>query len=384
MFEKLKELMDSMIDMGIPGASILVKQHGMEIYRYATGFSDREKQIPMTGNERVYIYSCSKVITCTAALQLWEKGKFDLDDELGKYMPEFAEMSVRTPEGCAAAKNKITIRDLFRMSAGMDYNLTSPPLMKARAESAGECPTRETVCYMAQQPLLYEPGQGWQYSLAHDVIAALVEVISGEKFEDYVEKHIFAPLGIKNSTFVLKEDEKDTIAPLYRNDPLPDSEEPRIERIRCANVYIFGPKYASGGAGCVSTLDDYSTFLEGLKDGKLLKAETVKMMSTDMLEEGAQRTGHDEWCGSGTYGYGLGVRCAPSTGESSVTDYGWGGAAGAYLAIDPVNDLTVFYVQHVLNSPNKLQRTQILPLIQEVVAGTSASRSAGGDRENGF
>ena len=365
MFEKLKELMDSMIDMGIPGASILVKQHGMEIYRYATGFSDREKQIPMTGNERVYIYSCSKVITCTAALQLWEKGKFDLDDELGKYMPEFAEMSVRTPEGCAAAKNKITIRDLFRMSAGMDYNLTSPPLMKARAESAGECPTRETVCYMAQQPLLYEPGQGWQYSLAHDVIAALVEVISGEKFEDYVEKHIFAPLGIKNSTFVLKEDEKDTIAPLYRNDPLPDSEEPRIERIRCANVYIFGPKYASGGAGCVSTLDDYSTFLEGLKDGKLLKAETVKMMSTDMLEEGAQRTGHDEWCGSGTYGYGLGVRCAPSTGESSVTDYGWGGAAGASVYVDPSVRLGVFYAHHMLNPQEDYYQPRLRDVLYE-------------------
>ena len=374
MFEKLKELMDSMVAMGIPGVSILVKQHGREIYRYAAGFSDRENKIPMTGNERVFIYSCSKVITCTAALQLWEQGKFGLDDELGKYMPEFAEMSVQTPDGCTAAKNKITIRDLFRMSAGMDYSLTSPPLLKARTETGGKCPTRETVRYMAQQPLLYEPGQGWQYSLAHDVIAALVEVISGEKFETYVEKHIFAPLGIKNSTFVLKEEEKETIIPLYRNDPLPDSDVARIERIRCANVYIFGPQYASGGAGCVSTLDDYSTFLEGLKDGKLLKPDTVKMMSTDILEEGPQRTGHDEWCGGGTYGYGLGVRCPPSTGASDVTDFGWGGAAGAYLAIDPVNDLTVFYIQHVLNSPNKLQRTQILPLIQEYVAGPSSSR----------
>ncbi|MBO5959138.1 MAG: beta-lactamase family protein, partial [Lentisphaeria bacterium] len=293
MFAKLKDLMDSMLETGVPGAAILVKQHGKEIYRYATGYSDRENKIPMTGDERFYIYSCSKVITCTAALQLWEQGKYDLDDELCKYMPEFAELSVYTPDGgTRPAEKKITIRDLFRMTGGLDYWLTCPPLLEAKEKTAGCCPTRETVAYLAKQPLLCDPGAEWHYSLAHDVIAAFVEIISGEKFEDYVQNHVFAPLGIKRSTFIAREADLPTIAPLYNNSPDPETGSARIERFEGGNVYQLGTEYASGGAGCISTMDDYSTFLEGLKDGKLIKPETLKLMTTDQISNEGQRKTH--------------------------------------------------------------------------------------------
>ena len=111
MFTKLTELMDHMLEMGIPGTGIVVKQHRKEIYRYVNGYSDRENKIPMRGDERFYIYSCSKVATCTAALMLWEQGKFDLDDDLGKYMPEYYDITVGTEDGPRPANTKITIRD---------------------------------------------------------------------------------------------------------------------------------------------------------------------------------------------------------------------------------------------------------------------------------
>ncbi len=376
MFTKLTELTDRMLETGVPGTAIVVKQHGKEIYRYTNGYSDRENKVPMRGDERFYIYSCSKVATCTAALQLREQGKFDLDDELGKYMPEFSAVTVGTEEGIRPAQTKITIRDLFRMTSGLDYWLTCPPLLDAVKETAGRCPTRETIAYLAKHPLLCDPGTEWHYSLSHDVLAALVEVLAGEKFEDYVQKNIFAPLGMTHSTFVTREEDKSTIAPLYRNNQQPGETAPRIELYPQGNDYQLGTEYASGGAGCVSTLDDYSAFLEGLKDGKLLKPETLRMMTTDQLCGEGQRRTHDQWCGSGVYGYGLGVRCPPSEGEMPVTDFGWGGAAGAYLAIDPAFDLTVFYVQHVLVSPNALLRGKILPVIKECLTGAEAAAGA--------
>lgn len=376
MFTKLTELMDHMLEMGIPGTGIVVKQHGKEIYRYVNGYSDRENNIPMRGDERFYIYSCSKVVTCTAALMLWEQGKFDLDDDLGKYMPEYYDITVGTEDGPRPANTKITIRDLFRMTSGLDYWLTCPPLVEAVEKTGGRCPTRETIAYLAKQPLICDPGTEWHYSLSHDVLAALVEVLSGEKFEDFVQKNIFAPLGITHSTFIAREADLPTISPLYRNNQGAGEDKPRIEIFERGNEYQLGPEYASGGAGCVSTLDDYSTFLEGLKDGKLLKPETLKIMTTDQICNEGQRKTHDQWCGSGTYGYGLGVRCPPSEGEVLVTDFGWGGAAGAYLAIDPEYDLTVFYVQHVLMSPNAPLRSKILPTIKECLTGAEAATGA--------
>ena len=340
MFLKTKEFLDSFLEMGVPGFDLAVYKSGECIWRYMNGYADLENKIRHTGKERYNIYSCSKVITCVAALQLWEKGLFSLEDKFSLYMPEFEKMTVRTNEGIKEAKNPILVKHLFEMAAGFSYDIPSPSITKCQEETKGRCSTREFMKYLAQEPLWFEPGEYWAYSLCHDVLAAFVEVVSGEKFETYVEKNIFDVVGMNDSTFMLPKEELETIAPQYR-----------FENGKAVNVgkdivtYKFGSEYASGGAGCISTVDDYVKFLEGLRLGVLLKPETVKLMSTDRLND---KTRREFWLKE-THGYGLGVRCAK--GENNRGEFGWGGAASAFLSLDLENELTIYFGCHLLSSP---------------------------------
>ncbi len=353
MFEKLKRFCDSFLELGVPGFDLAIYKDGECILRYMNGYSDLENNIKINGNERYNIYSCSKVITCTAALQLWEKGLFSLEDELSRYMPEFSKMMVKTDDGIKKAKNQILIKHLFEMTAGFSYDCYSPQLKKAIMETNGKCPTREVMKYLAKEPLIFEPGNRWEYSLCHDVLGALVEVISGEKFEDYVKKNIFNIARMNNSTFLLPSVEIETIAPQYR-----------FEDGKAVNVgkpiltYKLGSEYASGGAGGISTVDDYIKFLECLRTYKLLKPETVKLMMSDRLTDEQKRT---YWL-KDTHGYGLGVRCP--NGSERYVDFGWGGAAGAYLAIDVQNAISVYFGMHLLSSPTQGLRSMIYRFVR--------------------
>ena len=206
MFEKLEQILDQFLEIGIPGNDCIVCKDGEVIYRKQRGYSNREEKIPMNGNEHYSIFSCSKPITCAAALQLWEKGKFGLDDFLCDYMPEFANMKVVSHGGPVPAQKKITIRNLFTMTAGFNYDCSSPSLKKCYRDTEGKCPTREAMKYLAKEPLTFEPGESWQYSLCHDVLAAFVEVVSGMEFNAYVTKNIFEPLGMNHSSYLYQAD----------------------------------------------------------------------------------------------------------------------------------------------------------------------------------
>ena len=359
MFEKTKALVDSFLELNIPGFDLLVCKDGKEVLRYMNGVSDRHNGTPMKGDEQYNIFSCSKVITCTAALQLWEKSLYDLEDALSKYLPEYAEMTVREKDGTVRpAKDPIRIHNLFSMTAGFNYDLQTPQLQKLRLSTAGKCPTREVARTLATQPLDFDPGTHYQYSLCHDVLAALVEVISGQEFSAYVKEHIFDVAGMTRSDFLLPMENYKNVIPLYRGiDGTVEKTEVNPHYLGNVPMYRIGTRHASGGAGCVSTVEDYSKFLEALRTGKLLKDETVDMMAVNRLtpeqiEKDFAKPG---------YGYGLGVRTALP--ESGKHDFGWGGAAGAYLAIDKVNNLTVFYAQHVVLSPN----TSLRPKVYETV-----------------
>ena len=353
MFEKTKAFCDSFLELGVPGFDFAVYQDGKCILRHMNGYSDLENEVKMNGSERYNIYSCSKVITCVAAMQLWEKGVFSLEDKLSDYMPEFKEMTVKTDDGLQKAENPILIRHLFEMTAGFSYKCHSPQLMKAVSETDGKCPTRETMKYLAKEPLLFEAGDRWEYSLCHDVLAALVEVISREKFETYVKKNVFDVAGMSRSTFMLPENELDTIAAQYRY-------ENGFARNIGKSIVSFklGSEYASGGAGCISTVDDYISFLEALRTHKLLKPETLKLMMTDRLTEWQKRT-YDV---QATHGYGLGVRCPK--GDQRYVDFGWGGAACAYLAVDVENKLSLYFGAHVLSSRAQELRTKLYRFVR--------------------
>ncbi len=358
MYDKLKIFCDSLLNYGLPGFDLAVYRDGQCAFRYMNGYSDLENGIKMQGNERYNIYSCSKVITCTAALQLWEQGIFSLEDKLSDYMPEFENMTVRTSDGIRKAEKPILIKHLFEMTAGFSYDVLSPQILKCQTETNGRCPTRETMRYLAEEPLLFEPGERWEYSLCHDVLAALVEVISGKKFADYVKENIFDVAGMTNSTFMLPESEKDTVSLqyVYENGKLTAvGNEIRF--------YKIGREYASGGAGCVSTVEDYIKFAEGLRTHLFLKPETLEMMRTNRLTE---RQNSTYWINT-PHGYGLGVRCP--AGDNRYTDFGWGGAACNYLAIDMQNKLTIYFAAHALATPAQSLRDMVYPFVRAEILG---------------
>ena len=356
MFEKISALLDSFIGNGTPGYDIAIYRDGKCLLRKMAGYSDQENQIPVNGKELYYAYSCSKMITATAALQLWEKGLFDLDDKVEKYVPEFKTMYVKTEDGGKRpAETPITVRHLFTMTAGFSYAfLRNPGIQKLREETDGRCPTRDFAKYVASETTLeFEPGTKWLYSLCHDILASLIEIWSGEKFGDYVRKNIFDVAGMTDSSFYIAPEDYDKLAAQYKY----DFGTKTISRVEPTNCYDLGPEFESGGAGCVTTVDDMIKFGEALRTGKLLREETLDMMSTNQIAH-CQETFWVE-----RYTYGLGVRCGK--GNDGITDIGWGGAAGAGLWVDRTLGLTVYYAQHVLNSPIVKRRNELIFLIKE-------------------
>ena len=357
MFSELTAFLDSFVRDGAPGYDLAVLQHGREIFRHQSGYTNVEKQIPVAGNERYNLYSCSKPITVTAALMLYEEGLYKLDDPLYTILPEFKEMTVRDGNGVKKAKNPIRMRDLFSMTAGFTYDLQTPALKRAKVKTDGRCGTREVMPYFAETPLAFEPGTHWRYSACHDILAAAVEVLAGERFGAFVSRRIFKPLGMTRSTFCLDDSELDTVTEQYRYDA-----EAGVAK-NCGNslgVFKLGSAYESGGAGCISTVEDYLRFMEGLRTGVLLSDKTLTLMHTDCLDE---NTRPDFWHHK-TYGYALGVRCPIPGG---ATDFGWDGAAGAFMAIDIENEITVFYAQHLRSDPNNPNRHLVYDYVRDAL-----------------
>lgn len=357
MSDLLTEKLDSFLSMGVPFYDCIVMKNGVCVYRKSGGYTDPEKTKPVRGTELCNLYSCSKLITCTAALTLYEKGAFVLDDPLSLYMPEFAEMKVRTAEGLVPAERPITIRHLFTMMAGFTYDLSLPELVQCRKETNGVCPTREVMRYLAAAPLQSQPGAVWRYSVCHDVLAALVEVLTGENFETYIQKNICETVGMKNTTFLFPEERLNELCCQYRYC------DGKVVPIGKENDYRLGKAYASGGAGVVSTLEDYIAFLEALRTGKLLREETVDLLATNQLT--VEQMSHPEYAVRGKRGFGLGQAC-PSV-LNQRPDFGWGGAAGAYYFIDHSRNMSAFLLAHVLGfEAYQVERTTIVPLIQDV------------------
>ncbi len=360
MFEQTKALCNHFLKMGIPCFDLIIYKDGECILRHMGGYADPENKTPIQGNEKYHIYSCSKLITCAAAMQLWEKGLFSLEDNLSDYLPAFAEMTVKTKDGIRKAKNKIKIRHLFQMTSGMGYDMHSPQLEEYYNIPGNHCPTVETVNMFAKNPLEFEPGEEWKYSFSHDVLGALVEVLSGEKFEDYVKNHIFIPLGMENSSFLHPLEDWNGFAKQYSYNSKTGEFVPAW-RFWCH----LGKEFAGGGGGCVSTVEDYIKFLEALRKGDIiLKKETVAMMATDYLTD-KQREKYAY--STVNTGYGLGMR-APRK-DAVYKEFGWSGAAGSYASVDPELNVSFYYSQHVFNAPNRHLRRWIYDVIRADLLG---------------
>ena len=176
----------------LPGVDCAVWHHHKPVFRYMSGVEDLETRVPVSENTLYNIYSNTKVVTCVAAMQLYERGLFLLDDRLDRFYPEFAHMQVLQEDGTLKeAGNPITIRDLFRMTAGIgDGNDYAEMGMRFYMETGGACPLVELPRYLARVPLFFEPGTRFRYGICHEVLAALIELLTGESFGSYL-KSIF-------------------------------------------------------------------------------------------------------------------------------------------------------------------------------------------------
>ena len=365
-FTNLKTCMDKLIDEhNVPGLDVIVNYDHKEVFRYTRGFSDIENKRKMQGNELYDIYSMTKLITCVCALQLVEKGKISLDDEIFKFLPEFEKMKisehdfddgtkVMTGTGeekqiksdfTGFAKNQITIKHLFTMSAGLDYAIGSDYIQNA--VSSGVKSTREIVKTFSQTVLGFEPGTRFRYSLCHDVLGAIIEVVSGKKFGDYMKENVLEPLGMKNTSFDVSNDERVMVK--YRK------ENGVVKKVGQGNWFRITDEYQSGGAGLVSTTEDYALFLDALACGgvgkngnRVLSEELVKLMGTNQLSGKALEDFDKLRKG---YGYGLGVRThldpSSSGSLSPIGEFGWDGAAGAFALVDTKNKLSLTYLQQM-------------------------------------
>ncbi len=384
-FEAMKNLMDRLTAWRIPGNAISVWKDGKEVFTYQSGFADVEHKIPMTPEHFINIYSCSKVTTVTAALQLYERGYFLLDDPVRNFIPEFGELYLENGE---KAKKPMTLRHLFTMTSGLTYNCESQGIAKARALTGGKMDTVTVAKCIASDPISFEPGEKWQYSLSHDVLAAVVAVIAGKPFRDYVKENIFDPLGMDHSVYH-NEAVRDTMAEQYR---YVSSAEENIVTLQSGGSgdnghlchigkevsHIFGPEYDSGGAGITTTVRDYAKLTAALAGGglgangeRILSAGTVELLKTDQLLP--HQRDYFNWPQVKGYGYGLGVRTlvdpAASGTTGNVGEFGWGGAAGASVYVDTKLHLSAFYAHHMLNPQEEYYQPRVRNVLYTCVTG---------------
>ncbi len=351
-FDRLTEFLQEVREIkGIPGVDCMVSKGGKIIYHERFGYMNREDKVPVSGDTQYYMFSSSKPITCFAALQLLEQGKFLMTDWITDYLPEFSDMTVLTENGVKKAENHITMKQLFTMTAGFTYNLDTPYIKKLREEKGSKVTTREMMSAIAKEPLLFEPGTHWSYGLEHDVLGAVIEAISGQTLGEYMEEHIFRPLGMKNTGFTTKTPEK--LAVLYKY------EDGVVEPFLPGNEYILSEGYESGGAGLISTTEDYMKFCQMMARGgtcetgeRLIAEKTLKLMRMPSLTPEQEKDFN--WEHFGGYSYGLGVRTLVDPSVVGMLtpagEFGWQGAAGAYMHIDMENEIAVSYTQHMLNS----------------------------------
>lgn len=383
-FDNLTNFMNSLTDWIIPGNSVVVYKDGQKVFEYSSGYSDLENKIKMTGDENIYIYSCSKVATVTAALQLYEQGKFLMSDPLYEYIPEFRDMYIGGD--MKKTENPITMRNLFTMTAGLSYNTETPAFDKAREITNGSMNTLSVIKCLAGEPLLFEPGTNWSYSLCHDTLAAVVEVISGKRFSEYMKQNIFDALDMKYSCYHASDEIKKRMAKQYIYDAggekdivtLQNSQNSKgiVKNAGWDNSLVFGEEYDSGGAGIITTVNDYAKFAAalankgmGLNKNRILSAGTVELLKTNQLN-GEQMKGYN-WRRLAGYGYGLGVRTmvdrAAAGSNGSIGEFGWGGAAGSNVLIDTELNLAVFYAHHMLNPQEEYYQPRLRNVVYSCI-----------------
>jgi CubicO group peptidase (beta-lactamase class C family) len=349
-------------DKRIAGAVTLVMRHGQVAWFKAQGMQDRETGKPMQPDTIFRICSMSKPITSAAVMILYEEGYFLLEDPISKYLPEFKKprVLVKPANGGAPytipATREITIRDLLRHTSGLTYSWNEDlgSMYKQANVASGLLPydgtIGDSVERLAKLPLLFSPGDRWEYGLSVDVLGRLVEVVSGMPFDQFLRTRIFEPLGMKDTYFFIPDDKLNRLATAYTYYPdkglnrFPNTPITEGDFSYSADYPYRGPKKLfSGGAGLNSTAADYARFcqmmLQGGKFGnvRILSRKSVELMTHDQLG----RISPDQ-----AFGLGFGIEGVkgPLTELGTPGAYSWGGFFYTAFSIDPKEDMIVIFM----------------------------------------
>jgi len=374
--ERIDALLVELVKEGrVPGLSVLIYEGDTETYFGATGYSDIEAKTPLKRSDVGRYYSMTKPITGIAMMMLYEQGKFELDDPVSKYLPEFNEMMVYDGEDAdgsiklTPAERQITIRDLMRHTAGMTYGFINTPVdhMYNKNQLLTYDQTVETFSKnLAELPLLYQPATQYNYSVSVDVQGRLIEVLSGQSLGSFLEVNIFTPLGMNHTGFKVKATDRTKFGAVYGLGkdglfPMHDG-DPRIPLgLIVDEPFLGGLAFESGGGGLVSSIDDYAKFALMLQrnDGTLIKPATLDLMTTDQL--GSLPKG-DLGDGS-SFGLNIALKTSPqNSGGYHVPEgtFYWGGTAGTLFFVDDKNDLTfLMHMQVMTANPLNLRARMV-------------------------
>lgn len=349
-------------DKRIAGAVTLVLRRGQVAWFKAQGMQDREAGKPMRSDTIFRICSMSKPITTAAVMILYEEGQFLLEDPVSKYLPEFKnpKVFVKPADGgtpyTIPATHEITIRDLLRHTSGITYNWNTDlgPLYKEANVAHGILPYDGTIAdsveRLAKLPLLFNPGERWEYGLGVDVLGRLVEVLSGKPLDEFLRTRIFEPLGMKDTYFYPPENKLDRLAAAYTYYPdkglarFPDTPITEGTFTYSADYPYRGPKKLfSGGAGLNSTVADYARFCEMMLEGgklgnvRILSRKSVELMTHDQLGKIAP----DQ-----AFGLGFGIQGVKSPLPELGTpgEYNWGGFFYTAFSVDPKEQMIVIFM----------------------------------------
>jgi CubicO group peptidase (beta-lactamase class C family) len=363
---RITQFFQSEVDQGtIPGAVLVVGRNGKMVYRQAVGYQDREKKSPMKVDSVFRIFSMTKPVTTVAVMMLAEEGKIDVMAPVAQYLPEFKEVKVGVesmdPAGgkpmlnLEAPVRPMTVQDLLRHTSGLVYGpfgntQVHQEYNKANLFDPGQT-LAEFVTKISKLPLAHQPGTVWEYGMSTDVLARIVEVVSGMPFDRFLEERITKPLKMPDTAFYMEPARLQRVAQL-QVDPK-TGKRPEFGNID--DLTKEKVKWFSGGGGLLSTATDYSRFCQMLANGgeldgvRLLSPKTLAVMTSDQVPVHARRVGELQVTQDlnpfpeigQSFGLGFAVRTdqGHSPVSGSVGDYFWAGAAGTYFWIDPQEKL---------------------------------------------
>lgn len=358
--------MQEHIDAGkLAGFSTLVIKDGEVVQRANLGFADKEAQKPMKDKTIFRLFSMTKPVTAAALMTLYDEGKFKLDDKVSKYIPEYVNIKVYTPNensfSLEPQENEMTIRNLLThtsgISYGWDYKSYVDSLYRATKVSGWDGTIGEKMLLLSELPLNFQPGTEWKYGLSIDVAGYLVEVFSGMPMDEYFKKKIFEPLKMEDCGFYVPAENHDRLCGLYN---VNKEGELNAAKGGMSDGFKSPVKLFSGGGGMVGTIEDYARFCQMLLNGgeldgiRILSAEAVNLIMTNQLPETAKYE-------NGKAGYGLAGAVQFDSGE-----YSWAGMASTNFWINPETQMIIITCTQLLPS-NYTYGNEFKKLIEESI-----------------